>query len=485
MDKLYHLKGMRDLPEASWQPLMAVQEKLRTFFSLHRYQLLDTPILEQTELFLRKSGGEIAARMYSFVDPGGNHISLRPEYTSSVLRSYIESDPPSPLPARIQYAGPVFRYDGDEGSFRQYTQAGVELLGAAGPRADAEILSLSYASLANLGISDNIIELSDVEVLHHLLHQLGLSERSIMFILGSIGELKSGQAGMESVREQARALRLFGIEDDEGDLAARIREMPYEEARSLLHGMIQWGEVGSLGQREPFGIVERLLTKFKGADDPAGLEQGINLVASLVEVRGSPQASIDAARQIITSSALDSSALDRIEETLSLIDCNIVPADSLVLDFGLARDISYYSGLIFEIKHASLPYSIAGGGRCDTLARALGSAEDIPVLGFAYTVELLQDILIARETSRAVNTSRACAALVLPCNGAYQEALRLSEEIRSQGRPVEIDVCGMSLEEALAYAGRSGIGEVVQVSEDGSPIAHSVPEAPGLGKQAG
>ena len=485
MDKLYHLKGMRDLPEASWQPLMAVQEKLKTFFSLHRYQLLDTPILEPTELFLRKSGGEIAARMYSFVDPGGNHVSLRPEYTSSVLRSYVESDSPSPLPARIQYAGPVFRYDGDEGSFRQYTQAGVELLGAAGPRADAEILSLSYASLANLGISNNIIELSDVGVLHHLLHQLGLSERSILFILGSIGELKSGQTGMESVRAQAGTLRLVGIEGDEGELAARIREMPDEEARSLLHGMIQWGEVGSLGQREPFGIVERLLTKFRGADDPGKLERAMNLVASLAGVRGRPEGSIDAAKQIIRSSGLDASALDCLGETLSLVDGAIVPVDSLVLDFGLARDIAYYTGLIFEIKHASLPYSIAGGGRCDTLARALGSADDIPVLGFAYTVELLQDILGANNSFRTANASRACGALVLPSNGTYQQALKLAKELRGQGRPVEIDVCGMSLEAAIAYAGPAGIGEVIQIAEDGSPIPHPVPQASGLGRQAG
>ena len=485
MDKLYHLKGMHDLSEPYWQPLMAVQEKLRAFFSLHRYKLLDTPILEPTELFLRKSGGEIAARMYSFVDPGGNHVSLRPEYTCSVLRSYIESDSPSPFPNRIQYAGPVFRYDGDDDSYRQYTQAGVELLGAAGPGADAEILSLSYASLANLGISDNTIELSDVGVLLQLLHQMGLSERSILFILGSIGELKSGQTGLEGVLEQARTLRLVGIEDEDGDLAARIRDMPEEEARNLLHGMIQWAEVGSLGQREPYGIVERLLTKFKGADDPGKLEKAINLVSSLAGVRGSPKGSIDAARKIIRSRGLDSSALDILEETVGLIDGAIVPADSLVLDFGLARDIAYYTGIIFEIKHPSLPYSIAGGGRCDTLARALGSTVDIPVLGFAFTVELLQDILTFQESPTAVDASRPSSALVMPSNGRYQEALKLAQKLRTEGRSVEMDVCDMSLDAAISYAGRSGIGEVIQVAEDGTAISHPVLADAGQRAKAG
>ena len=60
--------------------------------------MLDTPLLEQTELFVRKSGGELTTQLYSFVDPGGNRVSLRPEFTSSVIRHYPsrEAHPVSP-----------------------------------------------------------------------------------------------------------------------------------------------------------------------------------------------------------------------------------------------------------------------------------------------------------------------------------------------------------------------------------------------------
>ncbi len=476
---------MHDLSEPSWQPLMAVQDRLRAFFSLHCYKVLDTPILEPTELFLRKSGGEIAARMYTFVDPGGNHVSLRPEFTSSVLRSYIESEASSPLPARIQYVGPVFRYDGDEDSYRQYTQAGVELLGSDSPRADAEILTLSFASLTDLGISNNTLELSDVGILHRLLHDLGLSERSVLFILGSIGELKLGEDGLERVRSRAKTLRIGDLEGDDGELAGKIREMADEEARNLLYGMIQWSEVGSLGQREPDGVVERLLTKFKGTDDPRKLEKGMGLVSSLAGVRGGPESSLNAARHIIRSNGLDPTALDRLEETLTLVDGSVIPKASLVLDFGLARDIAYYTGLIFEVRHASVPFSLAGGGRCDTLAKALGSSVDIPVLGFAYTVELLQHVLKEIGSSMTGEASRSSGVLVLPSDGAYQQALKQADELRSQGCPVEMDVCAMSLEAAISYARDSGIGQVVQVAADGSNIRHPVPTGVGPGAQAG
>ena len=69
MEKFQHLPGMRDLSQESWMSHKAAQDYLRGFFSLHGYQLLETPVIEPTELYLRKSGGELAARMYTFIDP--------------------------------------------------------------------------------------------------------------------------------------------------------------------------------------------------------------------------------------------------------------------------------------------------------------------------------------------------------------------------------------------------------------------------------
>ena len=96
----------------------------------------DVPILESTELFLRKSGGDLASQMYSFNDPGSNAVSLRPEFTSAIMRHYLEStcavdhDPV----VRWQYAGPVFRYDlgnpPPADNSGQFTQVGAELIGS-------------------------------------------------------------------------------------------------------------------------------------------------------------------------------------------------------------------------------------------------------------------------------------------------------------------------------------------------------------------
>lgn len=70
------------------------------------YRYLETPILESTELFLRKSGGELASRMYSFTDAGSNSVSLRPEFTSPIVRHYLNTPRKSPSrPLAIRRSG--------------------------------------------------------------------------------------------------------------------------------------------------------------------------------------------------------------------------------------------------------------------------------------------------------------------------------------------------------------------------------------------
>ena len=90
MPIIRQLPGMRDESPSNLQRKVTLQGFLANYLSSHGYQTIDTPILQPTELFLRKSGGELANRMYSFTDAGGNKISLRPEFTASVIRYYLE-----------------------------------------------------------------------------------------------------------------------------------------------------------------------------------------------------------------------------------------------------------------------------------------------------------------------------------------------------------------------------------------------------------
>ena len=91
---------MRDETPQELTRRTTVQDSLREHLFSNGYRAIDTPLLEPTELFLRKSGGELATRMYTFTDPGGNKVSLRPEFTSSAIRYYLERADTEALPLR-------------------------------------------------------------------------------------------------------------------------------------------------------------------------------------------------------------------------------------------------------------------------------------------------------------------------------------------------------------------------------------------------
>ena len=469
MDRLDRLQGMPDTTEESLAGLRRLQDHLREFLFVHGYSLLETPILEPTELFLRKSGGELAARMYTFTDPGGNQVSLRPEYTSSVVRHYIEGNGLPPLPVRVQYSGPVFRYEGGSGFPRQFTQVGAELLGSVDARADAEVLSVSYGALSHLGIEGHSLVMTDQGVLYRLLEALELSERAVGFILGSVPDLKDGAEGMARVHQRAEVLHLLRASAEDG----RSVDGPQAEgARNMLEALMQREGLGSPAQRDPAEIVDRLLRKSTGADDPARLERGLELASRLASIRGEPASSIARAEEVIRSSGLDTEVLAGIRNVIPLAEAQGLPVAAVEVDFGLARGLAYYTGTVFEITLPGYDASLGGGGRYDGLARALGSESQLPALGFAYTAERLLEAMGSRDTNGGGDST---AVLVVAADGpGYNHAANLARELRHSGKRVEMDVCGMDLKEGLDYAMARGISEVVQVDPTGKSTSHPV-----------
>lgn len=153
------IKGTRDiLPDevGEWQ---RVEEKAKALFELYGYRELRAPIFEATELFERSTGQTsdvVTKEMYTFKDKAGRSITLRPEYTPSVVRSIIENRLYlQPAPMRYYYIGPMFRYDKPQkGRYRQFHQADIEVFGEKDPAIDAEIIEMAHHLLADLEVSD-------------------------------------------------------------------------------------------------------------------------------------------------------------------------------------------------------------------------------------------------------------------------------------------------------------------------------------------
>lgn len=151
------LRGMRDtLPvdEKYWDAIYGIIHRLGKSFG---YGRIDTPILEETALFVRSVGKDtdiVGKEMYSFLNPSGENISLRPEATASIARAYITHGMLNlPQPVKLWYWGPMFRHDRPQsGRYRQFYQFGFEALGEESPVVDAQLIVVVTDFFKELGL---------------------------------------------------------------------------------------------------------------------------------------------------------------------------------------------------------------------------------------------------------------------------------------------------------------------------------------------
>lgn len=167
-------KGVRDyLPqEAAWR--REVEDKIHAVFLSYGYQEVVTPTVEHESLFARGNDPN-DLNTYRFVDREGQLLALRPDMTTPIARVVASRLKNAPLPMRLCYFGNLFRYaDPQAGRQREFTQAGVELLGVSGPEADAEMVALACQSLSAVGVRDFRIDIGHVGFVQTLLEQAAL-----------------------------------------------------------------------------------------------------------------------------------------------------------------------------------------------------------------------------------------------------------------------------------------------------------------------
>jgi histidyl-tRNA synthetase len=157
--ELSAIKGTKDILPGEVGSWRAVESAARATFELYGYRELRAPVIEPTELFEKSTGQTsdiVTKEMYTFVDKGGRSVTLRPEYTPSVVRAILEHRLDlRPEPMRFYYMGPMFRYDKPQkGRYRQFHQIDVEVFGEKDPAIDAEVIEMAHALLASLNVAD-------------------------------------------------------------------------------------------------------------------------------------------------------------------------------------------------------------------------------------------------------------------------------------------------------------------------------------------
>lgn len=155
------IRGTRDILPGEMGKWHYLEEIARSVFGRYGFQELRTPLFEATELFARAVGETtdiVEKEMYTFDSRGGESLTLRPEGTASVVRSFNENGMSRSLPWRVYYMGPMFRYERPQkGRQRQFHQTGCELFGPSGPTADVEMMAMAMRFFADAGLKEKVV----------------------------------------------------------------------------------------------------------------------------------------------------------------------------------------------------------------------------------------------------------------------------------------------------------------------------------------
>ncbi len=166
-EQIRNIKGTKDLLPHESRLWLETESIIHNFMSLHGYSLVRTPVFEKTELFSRSIGEAtdiVNKEMYTWTDIDGTSLTLRPELTASVVRSYIQNHLGNLAPLqRMYYIDSSFRRERPQkGRQRQFTQFGIEALGSSNPEQDVEIILIASRMYQMLGIDDLEIHINSI-----------------------------------------------------------------------------------------------------------------------------------------------------------------------------------------------------------------------------------------------------------------------------------------------------------------------------------
>jgi histidyl-tRNA synthetase len=195
------IRGTQDIFGADAEAFAHVVETFERVRKLYRFRRVEMPVFEKTEVFSRSIGETtdvVSKEMYSFLDRGDESLTLRPEFTAGICRAFLTNGWQQHAPLKVATHGPLFRYERPQkGRYRQFHQLDAEIIGAAEPQADVELLVLA----------------------DQLLHELGIAD-GVTLMLNTLGDAASRDAWRAALVEYFEAHRADLSEDSQKRLAA-------------------------------------------------------------------------------------------------------------------------------------------------------------------------------------------------------------------------------------------------------------------------
>lgn len=449
--KIERVRGMRDVLPDEYEKRKIAWQMIEDTFRRFGYRGIEVPTIESIDLHLRKSGEAIRQHMYSFKDFGMETLCLRPELTASVVRMFNAELANEPLPLKLSYLGPAFRYDRPQkGRYREFTQAGVELIGGATPEYDAEVIACACAAMDSLGIKDYKVVIGNIGIILELLSQRKLEEKVKSYIIESLEALSKADEkgkGMAKIEEGLKEIgvSLKELPSEKKDLLAAVKELPEFQAQKVVAWVIETIYGNTRDRRDSGEIAEHLLSKIRRDEQRAQIRETLGFIEKLTQICGHPEEVFPKVKALLNDYKLDIKPLDELQIIVKYLDHYQIDWSKVEIDFGFGRGLQYYTGMIFEIYcyTESLGESqkqVCGGGRYDTLISDLGGPRSVPALGFSFGFERL--LLAMPDTPDEPRLDAFVAPIGDEAELCY--ALEVAHQLRQAGLRTDVGPRGTS-----------------------------------------
>lgn len=475
-------RGTRDFLPNDMAIRNHVERIVRSSFESFGFQQVQTPIFEQSDLITVRSGEDVKKEMIIFVSDSSRY-ALRPELTSPVCR-LIASDSlaGSPLPYKLYYFGPCFRYLPQPERSREFYQAGIELVGHREPVADAEVIAVAVKVLNRLQIQGYRLRLGDVGVFRELLEEFFSTQEASNRRERTGGEVENVHSSPSDLsrERQSRVIsdiyKIMHIEErcriSSGQPNREFESFLREETSTLLKIQADIGYVGEHRIASGVTVAAADLPRVTEAtyrawwvNDDVLPEEKADLVLRLARIRGSASEAIPAARALLAGTT----ALRPLEDLAEV--CDWLQAFG-VTDFevilGMTRYLDFYTGTVFEIDASpgGTPRTLCGGGRYDNLVEVYGGPS-IPATGFAFSFDRLVEVLVATEAAK-VKTAPVDVSVISPPT-RKRLAVEIAELLREgvEGLRVGLGLSQSELADQLRYCEQIGVEIVVTVGLEG------------------
>ena len=443
-------RGTRDFLPNDTTKRNYVEKLIKQNFENYGYQQIKTPMFEKFEMLAAKSGDEIRESMFTFVSDREEY-ALRPELTAPTCRLVSSGKLNKlPLPYKLYYIGECFRYCRPQANrYREFMQAGLELIGSKNPLSDAEIIVIAVKTLKRLGISDFNLKVGNIGILKNYLTGLNISDFNTQIrIINNIDH-------MIYIREKCNELKLKNNLNNEEKNQIRF------ELEKIYSFQEHYNYSGKYEIMPEQNITEESLrnkldflpkaaeSTYQSIWESMDISnETINGLIDLSHIQGDIESVFQNAKDILKNTE----SINKLEELYQVCSwikkMGITEFDVII---NITRGLDFYTGTVFEIDFPSLgsQKQICGGGRYDKLIGEFGG-NHIPATGFGFGFDRVVEAFI--KSGNVIKSSPIDVFVAVSSSDYISNALEIAEKLRDDGIRTSVDLLELDLREQIGYA---------------------------------